>query len=151
VDGSFDTGLGSHAHEREAMSEINTTPLVDVMLVLLVIFIITAPLFTHAIELALPDAKAPALEAQRVPVTISIDAAGQVYWNQQALSDALFAQRCIDVAKGSEPPDLQLRADKATRYERVAFVMSAAQDAGLNRLAFVTEPAVPHTAAGASR
>jgi biopolymer transport protein ExbD len=143
----FDTGLGAIAHQREAMSEINTTPLVDVMLVLLVIFIITAPLFTHAIELALPDAKAPALEAKRKPVTISIDASGQIYWNAQALSDTLFAQRCVEAGRGAasngEAPDLQLRADKATRYERVAFVMSAAQDAGLTRLAFVTDPAKP--------
>jgi biopolymer transport protein ExbD len=124
------------------MSDINMTPLIDVMLVLLVIFIITAPLFTHAIRLDLPQVAAEPAQQTAQTVTLSIDAAGKVYWNAQPIS--LDELRARFTAAGKEPeaqqPELQLRAARETRYEVIAQVMGAAQQAGLSRLGFVTEP-----------
>jgi len=124
----------------QMMSEINVTPMVDVMLVLLVIFIIAAPMFTHAIKLDLPRAQAGAAQQQADTVSISIDAQGKVYWNTVAVDAAGLEQRLVATAARPEPPELQLRADRATRYEAVAGVMAAAQAHGLTRLGFVTEP-----------
>ena len=125
----------------QPMSEINTTPLVDVMLVLLVIFIITAPLLTHSIKLDLPSAQAPASADKPDTITLSIDAAGSVFWNNDRLaSEAQLAQRLAQAAVGKPQPELQLRADRDTRYQRIAQVMSAAQRAGIARIGFVTDP-----------
>jgi biopolymer transport protein ExbD len=124
------------------MAEINMTPLIDVMLVLLVIFIITAPLFTHAIRLELPQvASEPARQTPQT-VTLSIDAAGKLYWNAQPISLDEMRARFAAAGKAAEDaqPDLQLRAARDTRYEVIAQVMGAAQQAGLARIGFVTEP-----------
>ena len=124
------------------MSEINMTPLIDVMLVLLVIFIITAPLFSHAIRLDLPKVAAEPAQQTAQTVTLSIDAAGKLYWNGQPIT--LDELRARFTAAGKEPeslqPELQLRAARETRYDVIAQVMGAAQQAGLTRLGFVTEP-----------
>jgi biopolymer transport protein ExbD len=122
------------------MADINMTPLIDVMLVLLVIFIITAPLFTRAIRLDLP--KVAAAPARQTPQTISlsIDAAGKIYWNGQPISlDGMRAQ-LIQEGKRVDQPEIHLRAERSTRYEVIAQVMGAAQQAGLERIGFVTEP-----------
>jgi biopolymer transport protein ExbD len=134
--GSFDP------HRQQNMvSDINVTPMVDVMLVLLVIFIITAPMFTHAVKLELPQAQAPAAVTQPETVTLSIDAQGDVFWDGQQLADhGALEQRLADAARRVPQPDLQLRADRNTRYEAVAQVMAAAQQKGLTKLGFVTEP-----------
>jgi biopolymer transport protein ExbD len=126
------------------MAEINMTPLIDVMLVLLVIFIITAPLFTHAIRLDLP--KVAATPARETPQTISlsIDAAGKLYWNGNLITLAQmrtrFAQAASQAKQQSEQPEIHLRAERSTRYEVIAQVMGAAQQAGLERIGFVTDP-----------
>ena len=133
-------GSFNPSRPHQMMSDINVTPMVDVMLVLLVIFIITAPMFTHAVKLDLPKAQASAVQPPAGLVTISIDAAGKVFWNNEALSMAAFDQRLAEAAKAGDDPELQLRADKDTRYEVVAQVMAAAQSHGLGKLAFVTEP-----------
>ena len=130
----------------QPMSEINTTPLVDVMLVLLVIFIITAPLLSYAIKLDLPNDPAPASEPAPATVRLSIDAAGAVYWDGDPVADAELAARMAAAAKTTTLPEIHLRADKATRYERIAFVLSTAQQAGLAKIGFVTEPALPAAA-----
>ncbi len=124
------------------MAEINMTPLIDVMLVLLVIFIITAPLFTHAIRLDLPKVAADAVQQTPQTVTLSIDGAGKVYWNAQPVSLDELRKRFTDAGKQPEAqqPELQLRAARETRYDVIAQVMGAAQQAGLARLGFVTEP-----------
>jgi biopolymer transport protein ExbD len=123
------------------MAEINTTPLVDVMLVLLVIFIITAPLLTHAIRLDLPDAQAPATPDRPETVTVSIDADGRVHWNETPLADAAaLRERLVQAASRTPVPELHLRADAQVRYQSIAEVMSAAQQAGLSRIGFVTDP-----------
>ncbi|MES2128898.1 MAG: biopolymer transporter ExbD [Pseudomonadota bacterium] len=124
----------------QMMSDINVTPMVDVMLVLLVIFIITAPMFTHAIKIDLPRAQAAVAQQQPLTVTIAIDAKGGIFWNNDAVDSEELEVRLAETAKLATPPELQLRADRATRYEVVAQVMAAAQEHGLNKLGFVTEP-----------
>ncbi|WP_321879494.1 ExbD/TolR family protein [Paraburkholderia bannensis] len=133
------------------MAEINMTPLIDVMLVLLVIFIITAPLFTHAIRLDLPKVAAEPVQQTPQTVTLSIDAAGKVFWNAQPVTLDELRKRFADAGKQPEAqqPELQLRAARETRYDVIAQVMGAAQQAGLARLGFVTDPptAAPATPA----
>lgn len=136
--GGFDSRSGSP----QPMSEINTTPLVDVMLVLLVIFIITAPMLTHSIKLDLPKAKAPASAEKPESITVSIDATGKVFWNDAALDDVAALQgRLSEAAVRTPKPELLLRADRQARYQSIADVLSAAQQAGLTGIGFVTEPA----------
>jgi biopolymer transport protein ExbD len=124
----------------QPMSEINVTPLVDVMLVLLVIFIITAPLLAYAIRLDLPEAKAPAVPGNAQTVKLSVDAEGRTYWDTQLVSPAELESRLQEAARRTPQPELHLRADKATRYEVLARIMSTAQTAGLVKMGFVTDP-----------
>ncbi len=134
--GGFDPGS-----QPQPMAEINTTPLVDVMLVLLVVFMITAPLLTHALRVDLPPASAPVAAEQPETIRITIDADGVVHWNDEALDglEALDA-RLSEAASTQPQPELHLRAERATRYERVAAVISSAQRAGLVRIGLVTDP-----------
>jgi len=134
-------GFDSRNGPMQPMSEINTTPLVDVMLVLLVVFIITAPLLTHAIRLDLPSAKAPTADERAETITVSIDAAGRLFWNDAPLADAdALRERLAQAAGGAPRPELHLRADREVRYQLLAEVMSAAQEAGIGRIGFVTDP-----------
>jgi len=126
--------------QQPAMADINVTPMVDVMLVLLVIFIITAPMFTHAVKLDLPRATAAVAQEQASTVSLSIDAKGGIYWNNDPVDNQALEERMAQTAKLAPQPELQLRADKDTRYEIVAQVMATAQAHGLSRLGFVTEP-----------
>jgi len=133
--GAFDSKQDS-----APMADINMTPLIDVMLVLLVIFIITAPLFTHAIRLDLPKvSSAPARQTPQT-ITLSIDDAGHLYWDGKLLPLAALRTRLMAAGKSPQPPDIHLRAARATRYDVIAEVMAAAQAAGLERIGFVTEP-----------
>jgi len=133
-------GSFNHHRQKESMADINVTPMVDVMLVLLVIFIISAPMFTNAVQLELPKAQAKALPQEAEAVSLAIDATGTVYWNNDALRAGELDQRLAEAAASPQQPDLQLRADKDTRYEVVAQVMAAAQSHGLTRIGFVTDP-----------
>ena len=133
-------GSFNHHRQKESMADINVTPMVDVMLVLLVIFIISAPMFTNAVQLELPKAQAKSLQQQADTVTVAIDAAGALYWNNEALQAGELEQRLAEAAGLPQQPELQLRADKDTRYEVVAQVMAAAQSHGLTRIGFVTDP-----------
>ena len=139
-------GFEQRGGPSQPMADINVTPLVDVMLVLLVIFIITAPLLSYAIKLDLPNDPAPASEPAPATVRLSIDAAGAIYWDGETVSDAELTARMAEFAKTTTLPEVHLRADKATRYERIAFVLSTAQQAGLAKIGFVTEPALPAAA-----
>ncbi|RYX95562.1 MAG: biopolymer transporter ExbD [Comamonadaceae bacterium] len=127
----------------QPMSEINVTPLVDVMLVLVVIFIITAPLLTGSIRLELPksDAARP-VDAPKF-VSLSIDRAGQAFFNDKPVNQAELAQRLTEAAGTNPDTEVQLRADQAVPYGRVVEVMGAAQKAGLNRIGFVAESPEP--------
>ncbi len=128
----------STSHQRP-MAEINVIPLIDVMLVLLVIFIITAPLFSNAIPLDLPDARGRAAPAQPETIQLAIDATGVLYWNNERLAPNELATRLQTAAQQVPLPELHLRADKDARYEPIAQFMAAAQQAGLTKLSFVTD------------
>ncbi|KGD53985.1 biopolymer transport ExbD/TolR family protein [Burkholderia pseudomallei] len=132
-----------HQHTSQPMADINMTPLIDVMLVLLVIFIITAPLLTHAIRLDLPKvAAAPARETPET-ITVTIDAAGKLYWNDAPVAPDALAARLRDAAAAGQDPELHLRAARDTRYDTIAQVMGAAQQAGVARIGFVTDAPAP--------
>ena len=134
-------GAFNHHRNPGPMADINVTPMVDVMLVLLVIFILAAPMFTGSVQLELPKAQAPAAEsAPAASVTLSIDAKGRIYWNNDPVEQGALASRLTEAARLEPQPELQLRADKDTRYEVVAQVMAAAQSNGLTKLGFVTDP-----------
>ncbi|MDR5758078.1 biopolymer transporter ExbD [Caballeronia sp. LZ035] len=133
-------GLDKHANG-QPMAEINMTPLIDVMLVLLVIFIITAPLFTHAIRLDLPKVSSqPARETPQT-ITLSIDDTGKLYWNDTLIGVEQMRARFVEAGRAAQKPELHLRASSATRYDVIAQVMGAAQQAGIERIGFVTQPA----------
>jgi len=127
----------------QPMSEINTTPLVDVMLVLLVIFIITAPLLTHAVKIDLPQATSQAVVEKPEIVSIAINESGALFWNDMPLVQGELKQRLIQVAAQTPQPELHIRADQATRYQILAEVMADAQNAGVTKLAFMSEPNKP--------
>jgi len=124
----------------QPMSDINVTPLVDVMLVLVVIFILTAPLLASSIRLDLPRSEGATPGSAREAVTVVVDAAGQAYLDDQPLAQSALAERLRRI--GAERPDteVQLRADAAVPYGRVVEVMGAANAAGLSRIGFVAEP-----------
>jgi biopolymer transport protein ExbD len=134
--------FGGFSDKRQTMpmADINVTPMVDVMLVLLVIFMMAAPLFTHAVRLDLPGAASAPAPAQPETINLSIDGQGKLYWNNDPVEQAALDTRFADASKKSPPPALHLRADKSTRYETIAQVMAAAQSKGLTRIGFVTEP-----------
>ena len=127
----------------QPMSEINVTPLVDVMLVLVVIFIITAPLLASSIRLDLPSTEAAKPNEAPKFVTVVIDKAGQVYFNDQPVNQPALARQLADAAKRNPETEVQLRADTTVPYGRVVEVMGEAQKAGLNRIGFVAEARKP--------
>ena len=120
--------------------EINTTPLVDVMLVLLIIFIITVPVMNHGVKLDLPRAASQPNETRPENINLSIDAAGQVYWNAEAVDTEVLQARIAGAAQKTPQPELHLHVERTTQYEKVAQVMSAAQSGGLGKIGFVTDP-----------
>lgn len=137
--GNTQQGLGNASHQAP-MSEINTTPLVDVMLVLLVIFIITAPLLTHAVKIDLPQASSKPLTEKPEVVDIAIDDNGALFWNDQALTKEDLVSRLNQAALKKPQPELHIRADKETRYQLLAEVMANAQNAGIKTLGFMSTP-----------
>lgn len=130
----------SAGEHTQPMSEINTTPLVDVMLVLLVIFIITAPLLTHAVKINLPQATSQPIEDKPEVISIAINDLGQLYWNDVLLVEGELKQKLTQVAEQEPQPELHIRADKGTRYQVLSEVMADAQNAGVTKLGFVSEP-----------
>ena len=128
---------------QQPMSEINVTPLVDVMLVLVVIFIITAPLLASSIRLDLPSTEAATPGDAPRFVTVALDKSGQAFFNDQPVTQLQLAGRLADAARVNPDTEVQLRADQTVPYGRVVEVMGAAQKAGLNRIGFVAEPRLP--------
>ena len=125
----------------QPMSEINMTPLVDVMLVLVVIFIITAPLLASSIRLDLPRTDAAKPGDTPKFVTVTLDKAGSTFLDERPVTPAELADRLAQAARSDPEMEVQLRADQAVPYGRVIEVMGAAQKAGLNRVGFVADPA----------
>jgi len=130
----------SAGEHTQPMSEINTTPLVDVMLVLLVIFIITAPLLTHAVKIDLPQATSQPLEEKPEVIDLAVDVDGKIFWNDSEVQAADLAARLADEAAKQQQPELQIRADKNTRYQVLAEVLAKAQTAGMKKVGFVSQP-----------
>ena len=136
--------FGSFEHEVSApRSEINMVPLIDVMLVLLVIFIITAPMLTNAVQLKLPTASSQPDVPPPEPQRIAIDAARTIHWNNEALSRDQLGERLHALAARDRQAELQLLADETVPYGDVAQLLSDAASAGLNRIRFVTRPDAP--------
>ncbi|MEO8171356.1 MAG: biopolymer transporter ExbD [Oxalobacteraceae bacterium] len=120
--------------------EINTTPLVDVMLVLLIIFIITIPVMNHSVNIDLPRASNQPDLVKPENINLAIDAQGRVFWDAQIVNPGQLQQRIAVAAAKNPQPELHLRAERTTQYEKVAQVMAAAQSGGLGKIGFVTEP-----------
>ena len=123
---------------RRPMSEINVTPFVDVMLVLLIIFMVTAPLLTAGVPIQLPDSRANALPQEAQQVSISIDSEGYVYIDDQQVAVGGLPQALETLPRSGEGPDITLRADRSLDYGRVMAVMGELNRAGLNRISLVT-------------
>ena len=126
---------------RAPMAEINVTPLVDVMLVLLIIFMVTAPLLTAGVPVNLPDSRAKPLDQDQKPVQISMEAGGKIHVDQDEVSQDILPDVLRQLAaktEGGKPPQIFLRADKSLDYGRVMRVMGELNHAGLNRAALVT-------------
>ncbi|MES2918431.1 MAG: biopolymer transporter ExbD [Pseudomonadota bacterium] len=124
----------------DIVSEINMTPLVDVMLVLLIIFMLTVPVLTHSVNLELPRAENVPTQTRPDTVVLAVTAGGQVYWNQDRIAPEALDQRLLAVASAPLQPEVHIRGDRQVDYESVLRVMAAAQRAGIRKLGFVTEP-----------
>jgi len=129
--------------DQEALSEINITPMVDVLLVLCLIFLVTAPLVQQAIPLDLPRAAAQPLPAKAETVSLALTATGGLLWNGIPVSPAALTDRLADLARRSPVPPVLLRADAKTPYDRVARLLAKVQESGLSQVALVTQPSEP--------
>ena len=125
----------------QPLSEINVTPLVDVMLVLVVVLIVTAPLLATRLRLDLPRSEAASTQASQEVVTLAVDAQGQLYWGEAPVTADVMGVRLQEVARLNPQTELQLRADATVPYGRVVEVLGWAQKAGLHRIGFVADPA----------
>jgi biopolymer transport protein ExbD len=132
--------FGTQDEPDEVMNEINMTPLVDVMLVLLIIFIITVPVMKHAVNVDLPRATNQAQDVKPQTIRLSVDAQGRYYWNDVRVEDASLPALLQAEAAKNPQPDVHIRGDREVRYERVAQAMAAAQRAGIRKIGFITEP-----------
>ena len=135
--GNQDLSVGD---DDNVMNEINMTPMVDIMLVLLIIFIITVPVMKHSVNIDLPRANNAAQNIKPETIRLSVDAQGAYFIDETAISDAGLAPRLKAAAAQNPQPELHIRGDKNVRYERVAQAMAAAQQAGLRKIGFITEP-----------
>ena len=132
--------FGTQDDSDEVMNEINMTPMVDIMLVLLIIFIITVPVMKHSVNIDLPRASNEAQNIKPETIRLSVDAQGAYFIDDAQVSDADLPARLTAAAAQNPQPDLHIRGDKNVRYERVAQAMAAAQQAGLRKIGFITEP-----------
>lgn len=125
----------------QPLSEINMIPMIDVMLVLLIVFMITAPLLTNAVKLELPEASSQLNQPEKEDIAISIDGTGKIYWDDKEVDEAgLLAQMETAGKAEGELPEIQLRIDKRVEYGIIARVMAQASQHGLHKIAFVSQP-----------
>ena len=135
--------FGTQDDTDDVMNEINMTPLVDVMLVLLIIFMITVPVMQHAVNIDLPRASNQPQDVKPQTIRLSVDAEGAYWWNESRVDEAELP-KMLRVEAAREPqPELHIRGDRSVRYERVAQAMAAAQQSGLRKIGFITEPKAP--------
>ena len=134
---SFDYDEGDND---DVVSEINMTPLVDVMLVLLIIFIITVPVLSHSVKIDLPRANNQVNQVKPKTVTISVTQEGQLYWDKEPLNKEQLVTHLQHVAAQQPQPEVHIRGDKKVNYEYVMRVMAEAQRSGVHQLGFITEP-----------
>jgi len=127
--------------EDEVVSAINTTPLVDVMLVLLIIFLITIPVVTQTVKVKLPAERNQALQTKPENITIVVDKDGNMYWNMQRIPDTttLFERLKVEAVKVPQP-EIHIRGDQAARWQAIGTVMVTCQRAGIAKIGFITEP-----------
>jgi biopolymer transport protein ExbD len=138
---SMNVPSSSSEESDAAISEINTTPLVDVMLVLLIIFLITVPVISATVPLNLPKARNVPTETKPENITIAVDVDGNVYWNMSRVPDSkALLERFKDVARMQPQPEVHVRGDRGSRYEGVGRVILTAQRAGVQKVGFITEP-----------
>ena len=137
---AMNVGPVRRGHRRAPMAEINVTPFVDVMLVLLIIFMVTAPLLVAGVPVNLPDSRAKALDQEQEPVQITLDAEGRVFIGEDPVPPGQLGNRLAAYAAGDAPPQVYLRADRGLDYGRVMLVMGELNRAGLNRVALVSAP-----------
>ena len=133
--------VGSAGGEDAPMSTINTTPLVDVMLVLLIIFLITIPVITKTVKVSLPKAANIATQTKPENITVAVDAQGNIYWNNGAVADRNELLERVKAEAVKDPqPDIHIRGDSNARYEDVGRVLYAIQRGGVVKVGFITEP-----------
>ncbi|WP_411878344.1 ExbD/TolR family protein [Polaromonas sp. YR568] len=132
--------FGTQDDSDEVMNEINMTPMVDIMLVLLIIFIITVPVMKHSVNIDLPRASNEAQNIKPETIRLSVDAEGGYFLNETKITDEELVTQLKTAATQNPQPELHIRGDKSVRYERVAQAMAAAQQAGLRKIGFITEP-----------
>lgn len=130
----------SNDQAQQPVAEINMIPLIDVMLVLLVIFIIAAPLLTHAVKIDLPRAESNVVPPESNRIQLALDAQGRVYWDGEEVTRNEWQARMSQAAGAVPQPDLLIRADGELAYRNVVQVMADAARAGLARIGFVTDP-----------
>jgi biopolymer transport protein ExbD len=130
-------GFGGNKPHSQPMAEINTTPMVDIMLVLLVIFIITAPLLTHSVGIDLPQTNGKPQPEKPEIISLAIDKSGKLFWNDAPMVKTELTSRLQQIADKEPQPELHLRADKDTSYQILAEVMVEAQTVGVTRIGFV--------------
>jgi len=134
-------GVGPSIDDEEVVSTINTTPLVDVMLVLLIIFLITIPVVTTSIPVQLPKERNEIRETKPENITLSVDANGRIYWNDLRIANtAALIERLKKIAVLTPQPEVQIRGDGGARYEGVGRIIYACQRAGIAKVGFITEP-----------
>jgi len=131
----------SQGGEDELLASINTTPLVDVMLVLLIIFLITVPVVTHTVPVQLPRESNQPTQTNPRNINVSVDAAGNIYWSQERLSGLPDLQKRLLAVAGEQPqPEVHIWGDQNAHYQAVGEVLLAAQRAGIQKVGFITQP-----------
>ncbi|MCR4450999.1 ExbD/TolR family protein [Aeromonas veronii] len=127
--------------DEQPLCEINMIPMIDVMLVLLIVFMITAPLLTNAVKLELPEASSQVNQPKQEDVILSIDGAGKIYWNDKQVDETALLAEMVEASEAKpEIPEIQLRIDKRVEYGAIAKVMAQASQHGLHKIAFVSQP-----------
>jgi biopolymer transport protein ExbD len=124
----------------EVMSDINTTPLVDVMLVLLIIFLITIPVVTHTVPLQLPKERVHPLQTQPKSIEIAVNRDGDVFWNEARVDAPTLLTRLKAASVSTPQPEVHVRGDQETRYEFIGRVITACERAGIAKVSFITQP-----------